>query len=78
MKNHCWIDPAGSSHWFYVHYRLWTRLRIYPRMAWSGQGVVVLQSFAFFLIFAAFNAAQSLVGSIPTPDGLAAFQFMAL
>ena len=44
----------------------------------SGQGVVVMQSLAFFLIFAAFNAAQSLVGSIPAPPGLAAFQFMAL
>ena len=41
-------------------------------------GLLVLQSCAFFLNFAAFNAAQSLVGSIPAPPGLAPFEFATL
>lgn len=40
--------------------------------------LLVLQSLAFFLNFAAFNAAQSLDGSIPAPAGLAPIQFMAI
>lgn len=40
--------------------------------------LVVVQSFAFFLTFAAFNAAQSLDGSIRAPPGLAPVQFMAI
>ena len=40
--------------------------------------LVVIQSFAFFLAFAAFNAAQSLNGSIRAPPGLAPIQFMAI
>ncbi len=40
--------------------------------------VARLQSLAFFLVFAAFNAAQALVGSFPAPPGLPPFQFMSL
>lgn len=41
-------------------------------------GLAIVLSLGFFLIFSAFNCAQSLVGSIPAPPGLAPFQFMAL
>jgi hypothetical protein len=37
-----------------------------------------IESFAFFLTFAAFNAAQTLNGSIRAPPGLAPMQFMAI
>ena len=40
--------------------------------------LLALQSLAFFFTFAAFNAAQSLAGSIPAPPGLAPIQFMAI
>ena len=44
-----------------------------------GTGILLaLQSLAFFFTFAAFNAAQSLDGSIPAPPGLAPIQFMAI
>ena len=41
-------------------------------------GLLVVMAGAFFLTFSAFNAAQTLDGSIPAPQGLAAFQFMVL
>lgn len=40
--------------------------------------LVYIQSLAFFLLFAAFNTAQSLATSLPAPAGLAPFQFAAL
>jgi len=40
--------------------------------------LVAVQSSAFFLAFAAFNAAQSLNGSIRAPPGLAPIQFMSI
>ena len=42
------------------------------------KGMAILQSICFFLIFAAFNAAQSLVGAIPGPAGIGAASFAAL
>lgn len=42
------------------------------------KSVALLQSGAFFLIFAAFNAAQSLAGVIPGPPNIASYQFAAL
>ena len=40
--------------------------------------LLLLQSFSFFLTFAAFNAAQSLNGSIAAPAGLPSASFMAI
>ena len=40
--------------------------------------LLALQSLAFFFTFAAFNAAQSLNGSMPAPPRLAPIQFMAI
>lgn len=40
--------------------------------------LLLVEATAFFLTFAAFNAAQALNGSIPAPPGLAPVQFMAL
>jgi hypothetical protein len=42
------------------------------------KNLALILSGGFFLLFSAFNAAQSLVGSIPAPPGLAPFSFMAL
>jgi hypothetical protein len=42
------------------------------------QSMAILQSVCFFMIFAAFNAAQSLVGAIPGPAGIGAASFAAL
>ena len=42
------------------------------------QEMAVLQAVCFFMIFAAFNAAQSLVGAIPGPAGIGAASFAAL
>ena len=42
------------------------------------QGMAILQSLCFFMIFAAFNAAQSLVGALPGPAGIGAASFAAL
>ena len=42
------------------------------------KNMAVLQSICFFMIFAAFNAAQSLVGAIPGPQGIGAASFAAL